>query len=712
MKKTRLVFVDTREKLSSLIKYCKQTKYCSLDFETTGTEFYDPDHYPTILGISFQPGSAWIIPLGHFDSVFKNSYINILREFSREVLENPDIVKYAFNMKFEHKWLLQYGGNLRGRIIDVMLAKYLLDEERPNDLKSLVKRLLPDYSNYEDEVDTLKKKHGGWDKIPLLPLSEYCGLDCDLTLRLGIYLEKICMNKGFYPLLRNLLMMGHRVLTESEFDGTLIDKSYVKGLVKLYAKKLKDEEKKLRSNKKLRKFERKREKAHKLNLIEETKREIDKLIYQGKSPSDRVIKNRQEKISRYIAGQFTTKKEILEPFNFSSPKQLIEFLFENKFGFKFTPSIYTESGAPSTSEEVLVELKERDKSGFIQSLLNHRELSKLYSTYIKGMYEQIGPDSRIHGSFLLHGTVTGRLSSREPNLQNIPRDTTSSDIKRMFIPPPGYLLLEVDYSQAELRVVAEIAKEETLIDIFQRDYNVHVATACKANGVLDRYDEIRKILKDPNHKDWLFWEKQKKRAKLINFGILYGQTEKKLSIELECSEEEAKQFIDDWYKMFPKVARWIKKQHKFVKEHGYVQSIWGRKRRLPDIYSDQFGKFLKAQRDAVNAPIQGAASDYTLFSSVIIREEKRKLTLPYDMPQLYTVHDSLGYAIRPELIHSIVPKIIEICNNPQTKKWFGFEMKKVRMKVSPEIGVNWGALQDYNPNEDYTKLINTKGLIL
>lgn len=186
----------------------------------------------------------------------------------------------------------------------------------------------------------------------------------------------------------------------------------------------------------------------------------------------------------------------------------------------------------------------------------------------------------------------------------INHNTTSGDIKKMFVPPPGYILVEVDYSQAELRVVAELAQDKAMIDIFQRNYNIHMATACKINGGIQLYDVAKSAEKDENHKDHLFWVKQKKRAKTINFGILYGQTEKKLSIELECTEAEAKKFITDWYAAYPQVAKWIKAQKAFAHKHGYVKSLFGRKRRLYNIYSDKFGVMLESERQCVDEKTQ------------------------------------------------------------------------------------------------------------
>ena len=280
----------------------------------------------------------------------------------------------------------------------------------------------------------------------------------------------------------------------------------------------------------------------------------------------------------------------------------------------------------------------------------------------------------------------------------------------MFIPPPGYLVLEVDYSQAELRVVAELAKETTMIQWFKDGYNIHTATACDAEGCIDRYDEVKNvILKDENHPDHIYWVKRKKRAKLINFGILYGQTAWNLAPTLECTKEEAQQFIDDWHAQFPKLSKYIKKQQRFAEKNGYVKSLWGRKRRLPDaMYGDDpamKGYYTKALRDAVNAPIQGASNDFTLFSNVIIREEKIKGNLPWDMVFLASVHDALVFYIQPKDLEWVIPIVKKICNNPQTKEWFGFEMKHVYMKVSEEVGKTWGDKRDYVVGTDYVSYL-------
>lgn len=721
---SRYKIVKSREEIHELISYVKTTGYCAFDFETKakgplgnagpGSKkpmgFQYKEDEPTVIGVSFQPGSTWVIPLFHFDSPFKRSEVHIiLKQLSKELFENPKIVKIAHNMKFEHKWLLRYGCDLRGRLNDTMLMHYLIDENERHGLKEIVSMYFPDYEDYEQEIRELVVKHKGWEFVPLEPLSKYNGLDCDLTLRVFHLLEPELVAEGLYSVYRNLLMMSHRVLTESEFEGILVDKKYLNSIIEETDKKIKDNDKKLRSHKFIRRFNKWRKKNHIKKLVEDVKQEIEDIKNNSEKTREqkqRLIKTRQEKLSRYVVGDLQTKKEQFHEVNFNSPKQIADLLYFSPGGFKFPVIERTESGAPSTAEAVLLVFRKKDKSGFIDQLLKQRELTKLFSTYMVAIRDRITEKSRIHGSFLIHGTVTGRLSSKSPNLQNIPRDTTSSLIKKMYVCPPGYLMLQLDYSQAELRVMAEMANETSMLSWFNEGRDVHLSTACKKYNY--NYDKAKTILSDDSHPDYTLWKKRRKQAKTINFGIIYEEGPNKLAEGLSTEDEvvgydEAKEFLEDYFETFPRVKTFINRQHRKVSKQGFVTNLFGRKRRLPDIYSEDQGLFLRAQRQSTNTPVQGSASDFALFSSILIREAKMRGELPWDMPQIFTVHDSLGFYIRPNDIHKSVPILERICENPETKKWFSFRMKKVRMKVDFEIGINWGELKEYNPDIDYIK---------
>lgn len=730
---TRIVIVQNEYQLDELITHCKTTKYCSFDYETTGFQYQSPDQYPLILGVSFQPGSSGIIPLGHKDSPFKKNYQKYLFKFGKEVLENPKIIKIGWNLKFEYKWCLRYNIVPKGRLFDAMLAKYCLDEEMPHDLKSFVTKFFPRYAGYEKELRVVKETgeldRVDWNNTDFDKLCKYCGIDADLTGRSMIYMEPKLMKLGFYNLFRNLLMGILRVLAESEYRGMLADREYLDKLIKDYQIKIEQADKAMREDPALLKYEAKFKKKHLQNLINKVRLDIEEIIERDAPNAARLIAFREAKIKGFLEGKFNNK-ESYEKLNFKSPDQLREFFFTSKFGLRLKPIKFTKdkntgrrTNKPSTDEDTLIKLKEHDKSGFMQKLLDHRGLVKLDSTYISGMYPNLDIHNRIHANFRINGTVTGRLSCTQPNLQNIPRGSTAADIKRQFITPPGYLLLEVDYSQAELRIIAEVSKDKAMIDIFNKNYNIHVATACKMNGGLEIYDKVKAIIKIgesldanqlvlPENKKYLKWVKEKKKGKSLNFSIVYQQGDKATAETLGVSEKEARRFKQEWFKQFPGVKKWIEKQKKLAHKQECVISLFGRKRRLYDVNcGDSFWE-AEAERQAINTPIQGASGDFTLFSQVVIREEILKGNLPRDLFHVYTVHDSIGYYIRPEYIHDVVPKIMKICNNPQTMKYFGFELKYVTMKVSPEVGIHWAALKDYDPNTNYVEFAKQRDTIL
>lgn len=727
--------IKSKKELRRLIRHCKNTGYASVDFETNAESSYMSSSYPTMLGVSFQPGSGWIIPLAHFDSPFlaNDKWKEIFKIFCLAIIENPKIVKVAHNLKFEYNWFKKYGYTMRGRIFDTMLAKYLLNEERPHGLKELTKDYLPDFSGYEDyEGSNLP-----WDKKPLIGLAQYCAMDCDITLRLWFFFERKLIDLGFYALFRNMMMMGTRVLAESEFRGMLIDLPYLDKLVETKAKEINDLNIALGKNKTVQNFNAELLKNRKKAIIKTVKdeiREVRKIM--DSPPEDKIgselnkwinqqkkkIVAREDKISRYLTNQFTTKKElaILDPVNFASPAQMAQLLFTERGGFCFDIVKYTmdkktkqESDNPSTDGEVLEKLGVTDKTGFIRNLLDLRGEQKLYGTYILGMRNKVIDDNCVHGRFLLHGTVTGRLSSKEPNLQNIPRDTTSSEIKQMFIPPPGHVIMQLDYSQAELRVLAAQANETSMLEWFNTGKDIHLASACKKYKA--EYEDIIKIYEDDTHKEYTDWKIKRKQAKTINFGIVYGQGPKLLSESLSepdkgifVSEDDAKQFLIDFDKTFPRIAKFIKKQHKLVHKQAYVRNLFGRKRRLPNIDSSKFYEVSEAERQSVNAPIQGAASDFTLFSSILIRNAQLKGHITSNLKGCGTVHDSIIYYIKPKYLAETLPKLYKICRNPQTMKWFGFQIDSVEMSVDFEVGTNWGNLKNYDPNKDYeSELKNT-----
>ena len=420
--------IETIDEVHSIVEYCKQTRYCSFDIETNGRPYYEDDSFITILGISFQVGNSYIIPLKHNDSKFKEDYLKILQIIARGILENPDIVKIAYNIQFEINWMRKYGIEVKGRLFDTMLAKYLLNEERPNDLGYVSGLIFPESAGFKDETEKLARKFG-WANIPLKELCDRNALDTDLTLRLMLYFEPKLIGLGLYQLYRNLIMMMARNLSETSFGGIPIDMGYLKDLDEKYIKDLTQLKEAMLSLPRFKRYDISRIRKIKKGLIETISKEIEELEKDPKKNA-RVIQNRKTKLNQYYEGKFLTKKDqgLMAPFNIQSTKQLIDFFFIAKKGLRLKVIAYTMdkktkefSKNPSVAEDTLLKLKNVDKSMFIDKLLQYNKKEHLHSTYIKGILERTSTNGKIHTSFLVHGTVTGRLSSINPNLQNIPR---------------------------------------------------------------------------------------------------------------------------------------------------------------------------------------------------------------------------------------------------------------------------------------------------
>jgi DNA polymerase-1 len=604
---TRYKIIRSFKELKQLVEACLNTGYASVDFETNAEGIYKDTFKPTILSVSFQVGSGCSIPLQHFDeSVKEIPWLKWLQYFGRRVVENPNIVKVAQNFKFDNQIFVKYGIYVRGTVIDTMLAKYLLNEEKPHGLKPMVAKYLPEFADYEkyDKFETIP-----WDKKPLEPLARYGCMDTDFTLRLALFLEKKLIDKGFYNLYRNLIMPASKVLQDAETNGLPIDLSFNDFLQDKYSKLIQETNYKLRSVRQIKRYQKYSLEQRKRDYIDKLTQEIEELS--GDPKKAKSIKNREDKISRILAGEYKTndEKKLIEPVNFNSTKQMVDLLYLSPKGFKFPIVEYTKdkrnkpTDNPSTSEDTLIKISDQDKTGFIKSLLDLRGLDKMNSTYIVGLRELVQSDNKVHPTFLISGTTSGRLSSRNPNGQNIPKVMVNPDIKKQFIPPSGKLFLTYDYSQAELRILAHLANEETMLEWFRTGKDIHLASACKKYH--EDYDKIIKIYEDEQHELYPLWKKRRKQAKTINFGIVYEQSAHKLAESLSTPEEkvedsEGQQFLDEYFTTFPKIKKFMDKQHKFMEKHGYCVSLFGRRRRCPKVYSDNFSEYLEALRQCVD----------------------------------------------------------------------------------------------------------------
>lgn len=712
---TKYKIITNKQELKKLIQCCKQTGYASVDFETNAEPLYNKSFKPTILSVTFQPGFGCSIPLDHFETKKYTSkgwnWKKMLRKFGEEVIENPNVVKVAWNYKFDDQIFQKYNIYYRGVCLDGMLAKYLLNEEKPNDLKSMVRRYLPEYGDYEkqDKFDKIP-----WDKKEMEPLCHYGCQDTDYTLRLMLFFEKKLIDLGLYNTYRNLIMTASRVLTSVEKNGLYVDRAFNQELLDSYLPKIEAAKEAIYNLPRVKKFTKRYNQSKIEKYIARLEEEIENL---DPEVDKRKIQSREQKIANIRAGVFTTKKELelIRPVSLGSSVDLPQLMYSEE-GFNFEVIKKNDSGKPSTDEETLTNLRltvkkpDSPKAVFLDSLLELRGLEKMYKTYIEGWHEKTQDDDRLHGRFLIHGTTSGRLSSAEPNAQQIPKTSVDPNIKKQLVAPKGTLYIASDFSQAELRIMAHLSGDETYLNAFNSGQDPHLAIAATKYHV--PYEEALKIYEDENHPDHKIWKVRRKQAKQIAFGLIYGIGAKLLAVKLSdpksgiiVTPEEAQKEMDIFFGQHPKLKTFLKKQEKFLRKNGYLVSLFGRKRRLPQIYSSDRGEEAYALRLALNFPCQSAASDMCLFGSILIYYLMRQGKLP-PTKSVCLVHDANYQITKPENINTwSIYEMWQIYRNPLTKPYFGFQIDDLDMEMDFVIGRSMAEELPFIPGYDYRKML-------
>lgn len=712
---TKYKIITNKQELKKLIQCCKQTGYASVDFETNAEPLYNKSFKPTILSVTFQPGFGCSIPLDHFETKKYTSkgwnWKKMLRKFGEEVIENPNVVKVAWNYKFDDQIFQKYNIYYRGVCLDGMLAKYLLNEEKPNDLKSMVRRYLPEYGDYEkqDKFDKIP-----WDKKEMEPLCHYGCQDTDYTLRLMLFFEKKLIDFGLYNTYRNLIMTASRVLTSVEKNGLYVDRAFNQELLDSYLPKIEAAKEAIYNLPKVKKFTKLYNQSKIEKYIAKLEEEIENL---DPEVDKRKIQSREQKIANIRAGVFTTKKELelIRPVSLGSSVDLPQLMYSEE-GFNFEVIKKNDSGKPSTDEETLTNLRltvkkpDSPKAVFLDSLLELRGLEKMYKTYIEGWHEKTQDDDRLHGRFLIQGTTSGRLSSAEPNAQQIPKTSVDPNIKKQLVAPKGTLYIASDFSQAELRIMAHLSGDEAYLNAFNSGQDPHLAIAATKYHV--PYEEALKIYEDENHPDHKIWKVRRKQAKQIAFGLIYGIGAKLLAVKLSdpksgiiVTPEEAQKEMDIFFGQHPKLKTFLKKQEKFLRKNGYLVSLFGRKRRLPQIYSSDRGEEAYALRLALNFPCQSAASDMCLFGSILIYYLMRQGKLP-PTKSVCLVHDANYQITKPENINTwSIYEMWQIYRNPLTKPYFGFQIDDLDMDMDFVIGRSMAEELPFIPGYDYRKML-------
>ena len=504
----------------------------------------------------------------------------------KPLYESTKILKIGQNIKYDMEVLMNYGVRLAAPMFDTMLAHYVLQPEQKHNMDILAETLLNYQTIHIDELIGPKgKSQKNMRDISPADICDYAAEDADITLRLYNVLKPRLKEADVKDLFYNIEMPLIPVLAEMEMNGVLLDTNALAETSKVFTDRM---------------------------------TQIEKNIYE-------------------LAGH---------QFNIASPKQVGEVLFgEMKIVDKPKK---TKTGQYVTSEEVLQQL--RSKAPIVDHILEHRGLKKLLGTYVDALPKLINPHTgHIHTSFNQAVTATGRLSSSDPNLQNIPvRGEDGKEIRKCFIPEPGCLFFSADYSQIELRVMAHLSGDKNMIEAFREGYDIHAATAARIYK-----EDINDVTRD-----------QRTKAKRANFGIIYGITVFGLAERLEISRDEAKQLIDGYFETFPQVHDYMEKAKQLAREHGYAETFFHRRRYLPDITSHNATVRNFAERNAINAPIQGSAADIIKIAMIRIYERFRREGIKSKM--ILQVHDELNFSVLPEEKEQVEKIVLEEMQNAYT----------------------------------------------
>ena len=497
----------------------------------------------------------------------------------KPIYESDKILKVGQNIKYDKEVLHNYGITVQSPMFDTMIAHYLINPELHHNMDYMAETLLHYQTIHIEELIGPKGKHQkSMRDLDPKDVYEYAAEDADVTLKLKNVLEPKLKDVNAEKLFWGMEMPLVPVLADMEMTGVCLDTNSLKETSELFTKRMED---------------------------------LEKKIYD----------------------------EAGEKFNISSPKQVGDILF-GKMKLVDKPK-KTRTGQFVTSEDVLQQL--RSKAPIVANILDYRGLKKLLGTYVDSLPKLINPRTgHIHTSFNQTITATGRLSSSDPNLQNIPvRDDDGKEIRKCFIPEPGCLFFSADYSQIELRIMAHLSGDENMIEAFREGFDIHRATAAKIWH--ESMDDVT--------------DAQRKKAKQANFGIIYGITTYGLAQRMEIPNNEARQLIDDYFKTFPKVHAYMEKAKEEARQKGYAETLFGRRRYLPDINSHNGTVRGFAERNAINAPIQGSEADIIKVAMISIWRRFKAEGIRSKM--ILQVHDELNFSVYPDEKEKVEKIVLE-----------------------------------------------------
>ncbi len=604
---TRAIVVNTPESLEALAHRLRQAQRIALDVETTSTDAIRA----RLVGLSLavKEGEGYYLPVGHEPVMAGSPQLapEVVLQALRPALTDPTIPKVGHNLKYDYTVLKRHGLEVGPLSFDTMIAEWLIDPASRNlGLKNLAwARLGVEMTEISSLIGSGRGQRSMAD-VPVGQVAAYAAADAEICLRLMPPLEQELKEKNQLDLFHRLEMPLVRVLAEMEIAGVSLDTDFL---------------------------------AH----------------------MSRDLAERLQKLEAQIFDQ------VGHPFNLNSTQQLAKALFED---LGLTPpdrGRRTASGHYSTAASVLEEL--RHTHPVVDMILEHREIAKLKSTYTDALPQQVNPETgRVHTSYNQTGTVTGRLASSDPNLQNIPiRTELGQQIRRAFIAAPDHILLSVDYSQIELRIVAHMAEDQAMIQAFLDDQDIHAATASAIYGV-----PLEAVTPD-----------LRRHAKAINFGLIYGMSAYGLSRSTDLTLAEAERFVQAYFQRFPGVRRYLDRTRQLAAERGYVETLLGRRRYFPELTRGALPipetARSRAEREAINAPIQGTAADITKIAMLRLPDALQQAGLHARM--LLQVHDELVLECPEAELPATAGRVRQVMQD-------AFQLR-VPLKTEAKAGPNW-----------------------
>ena len=592
--------IRTKNELDELIEVMKKAPYISFDTETTSLDYMNAE----LVGVSIalKPNEAFYIPINHnYEGVEKQLEEHFVLEAIKPFLESDEIPKIGHNLKYDRHILQNLGIDLKGKLLDTMLFSYVNNSTiTRHNLDAVSKRYLNINPTSYEDVAGKGAKQIPFSEVSIEVASEYASEDADISLKLYEHIE---------PLVQKETKLAKLY---SEIEGPLI---------------------------------------YTLGDIERNGVLIDseKLNEQSKELEAKILKLEQK-----------VQKSAGEDFNLGSPKQLQEILYE-KLGLPVIKK--TPKGQPSTAESVLQELSM--DFPIVQDILSYRAISKLKSTYTDKLPKMVNSNTgRVHTSYHQAVTATGRLSSSDPNLQNIPiRSEEGRRIREAFIAPDGYKILAADYSQIELRIMAHLSRDQGLMDAFAKGQDIHQATAAEIFST--NIDEVT--------------ANQRRSAKAINFGLIYGMSAFGLSKQLQITRAEAQKYIEQYFDRYPQVKHYMDETKQSAKKMGYVETVFGRRLYLADIESSNYQRRQYAERSAINAPMQGTAADLIKMAMILLHQKIKEES--FEAKIIMQVHDELVI----EVNENQSDELSEITTSVMSE----ISKLDVDLKVDADIGNNW-----------------------